>query len=580
MKKIITGLFLITSLFGQAQLSDTNYTNIFSHVSDYRNYNEVYLGNMGLAKFNLFSPFDDNNPSVKYLFPTTSQSNTYTDVFYVLGSGTENYFDLEHHQKLGENLFGRASVFKTNSTGIYRSQSATLSNFEISLAYTPKEKRYNFNIDFKNYKRNNDINGGVADSSFFALLDSNNANVKSTFPILMPPVVTTSPNNLDIKIMDVNFDHTYSLSHTKNDSVGYFQLAQSFGYKRTKQEFYVLLNSGLFSDYNYDTTTTLDSLKLEKLSHTIGIDYCKNNTKLSAGIGQNYYEYVTYSHFEVHLENYIYGSFYTKKNKLEFLSEANFLTSNKQYESFGFDNKLSFIDSNLSIFNAFFATVSLGTNLPELYYNTYLSNHYQWNKVNARNSIIKANLTAHNFDLKASVTLDFETQSNAVYWDTASQIGQTELSVMGITLQKEFRFTNHFFLTSSVRIQDVTASETIEIPNFVTFNKLYFKGKLFKKKLAFDAGINILYYTSFYARAYNPALDQFYVQDKQKVGNYPILDVFAEFYLKNSFSFFATVTHVNSGLLKKEIGKNYLATTNYPRQDRSFKFGLKWRLFD
>jgi hypothetical protein len=580
MKKIITGLFFIVSFYGQSQLIDTNYTNIYSHVSDYRNYNEIYLSNLGQAKFNLFSPFDDNNPSVRNLFPNQSNTRTYTDIFYVLGSGKENYFDLQHHQKLSKNLFGKASLFKTNSLGIYRSQAATLSNFEVSLAFLPNDKRYNFEAEFKNYKRNNDINGGVADSNFFSLLDSSNANVKTTFPIQMQSAVVTTPNSLDLKILNVKYKHTYSLSKSKNDSIGYFQLAQSLGYKRTKQSFFVPINNGFFTDYYIDTNITQDSLKLEKLSHRIGVDYIKNNMRLSAGIGQNYFEYESYSPFEVHFENLIYGSFYTKKDKFELNSEANFIASNGKYESFSFDNKLSYVDSALPIFNAYQANFNLGTNQPELFYDNYVSNHYQWNRVNNRNSIIKANVTGLNLQTHTSVTLDFESQSNSIYWDTASQIDQTAISILGITLQKEFRFSKNFFLSSSVRFQDVFATQTIEVPNFITFNKIYFKGKIFKKQLVFDAGINLLYYSSFYAKAYNPALDKFYVQEKQKVGNYPILDVFAEFYLKNNFSFFVTVTHVNSGLFKKEIGKNYLATTSYPLQDRSFKFGLKWRLFD
>ena len=103
-------LFLVISfpLLVKGQLLDTSYTNIFTQVSEYRNYNEVYLGNMGMAKYNLLNPFDDNNPEVKNLFSVNSSTGTYTDIFYVLGSGTENYFDLEHHQYLAKDLFGEA----------------------------------------------------------------------------------------------------------------------------------------------------------------------------------------------------------------------------------------------------------------------------------------------------------------------------------------------------------------------------------------------------------------------------------------------------------------------------------------
>ena len=60
-----------------------------------------------------------------------------------------------------------------------------------------------------------------------------------------------------------------------------------------------------------------------------------------------------------------------KKDKLEFISEANFLTSDGKYESFGFENKLTYIDSALPVFNAYSANLFIGTNQPELYYDNY-----------------------------------------------------------------------------------------------------------------------------------------------------------------------------------------------------------------
>ncbi|MEN8957016.1 MAG: putative porin, partial [Flavobacteriales bacterium] len=419
-----------------------------------------------------------------------------------------------------------------------------------------------------------------ADSTFFSLLDSANANVKTTFPVQMPSAVITSPNNSELEMLDMSYSHSYNLSKTRNDSLAYFQLAQTFQYKRTKRAFNVLTNTDFFSDFNYDSVTTADSMKLEQLTHQLGVEYHKTNLQLSAGIGQNYYEYLSYSPFEVHWENYLYANLRAHKDNFSFRSDAVFITSENKYESFNVSNTARYVDTGNQIFDVMEANFNFGTNLPELYFDDYVSNHFQWSRTNNRNTIIKADFVGVNTKAKAKVTVNFESQSDAIFWDSDSQIGQTGISVFGVTLEKQFQFGKRFFFSTSLRLQDVVAKQTIEVPNVVSFSKFFFKGKIFRKQLSFDAGINLLYYSSFYSKAYNPALDKFYVQDQQKVGNYPILDVFAEFYLKNSFAFFITLTHANSGLLLDEIGKNYLATTNYPRQDRAFKFGLKWRLFD
>lgn len=580
MKKIVGFIMFLCSFSAYSQQGDTNYTNIYTRVSDYRNYNEVYLSNLGQAKFNLLNPFDDNNPKVKLLFPTQNKTGTYTDIFYTLGSGKENYFNLEHTQQLGENFFGKATLLKTNSLGMYRFQQADLSDFNVNLRYDNKQSRYSFEVNFDNYKRSNEINGGIADSVFFALQDSSNANVKTTYPVRLTNFQGATPNLLDIKVMDLNLSHQLALTKEKNDSIGYFRLAQSLNYNRIKQSYSIVDYSNFYDTSFYDTTQTNDSLRLEQMSHTMGVEFLKNNIVLGVGLGQNYYEYNSYSPFTTHLENFLYADLIYKNSKLMIKSSAQFLTSQGKYESHYFKNSIHYQDDSLPIFQQFKALLNYETDLPELYYNQYLSNHFKWTTINKLNTLIKASFTAKNLVKKVSVGINFESQSRAIYFDTNSQLGQASISLLGFSFEKEFRLTNWLFWSTHLHFQDILTEQAIEVPNFVTYNKIYGRGRIIKKVLAFEAGINVLYYSRFNSRAYNPAIDQFYVQTNQSVGNYPFIDVFTEFYLKNSFAFFITVTHVNSNLLTSLTGNNYLATTQYPSQDRAFKFGFKWRLFD
>jgi hypothetical protein len=575
-------LFLVISfpLLVKGQLLDTSYTNIFTQVSEYRNYYEVYLGNMGMAKYNLLNPFDDNNPEVKNLFPVNSSTGTYTDIFYVLGSGTENYFDLEHHQYLAKDLFGEAKLLKTNSQGIYRFQQADLSDFRIKLNYSPEDKRYNATVIFQNYKRFNEVNAGVPDTSFFALMDSGNANVKTTFPVNIEGIGTSYVNFMQYKALDINYAHNFKLYNPKTDSGKTLKLEQTLSYNRTKRNFTLASATDFFDDIFLDSFQTQDSMQLEQLSHTLGISFEAKDFKINLGFGQNYFEYNSLAPFEVHLENFLYGRLTYAKNKFKLNSQAEFLTSEGKYESHYIKNNFVFEDSSKSIFQKYSGRLNYITDLPELYFNSYSANNFNWNRTNDLNKIVQASFSAENIDHGTKVGVNFESQSNAVYFDTSSQIGQTSISLLSFSLAKEFRLNNWMYFSIQINVQDILSSSAIEVPNFVTNNKLYFRGKLIKKTLSFDAGINVLYYSNFNARAYNPSLDAFFVQENQSVGNYLFIDVFAEFYLRKSFAFFMTVTHVNSNLLTPITGDNYLATTLYPRQDRAFKFGFKWRLFD
>lgn len=577
-------------LFGQE--TDTT-QSIFENSSVYRDYREVYLSNLGQAKYHLLSPFKSNNHDFLKLFPDSSNSPTFTDVFYVSGSGRENYIDVNHTQRLGKALLGKARILKTSSEGIYVGTEAELSNFEIGLKFLPQSKPYSFEVNFKNFKRYSNLNGGISDSTFFSLLDSSNGNLKSTFPNQFNST-SNSSNSLDLRVLDIDFNHVYKFQSKKIDSNSYFQVRQKLAYHRTQRTTNLLNSSDFFTNYFEDSITTNDSLKLERVSHSIQLELVGKNSKLALGFGQNYYEYVSLSPFTVHLENFFFGEFLLKKDSLAFRSYAEFLMSDGGYESFEFNNEIAFQFSKHAIFTSFRGKANVLTDLPELYYNRYSSNHVRWNLTNRRNFITQVTGELENSHKKYGASIHFESQNNAVFFDENAEPIQTKISYLAFAFKKDFEFTKWFYLSSNLHVQDVLTDESIEVPNVMFQNSIYFKGRLIKKVLRFKAGINVLYYSQFTPRNYNAALDEFTIQSATKVGNYPILDVFSEFYIKQNFSFFVSVTHVNSNVftgsnlnsihsnwnLPNDFGKNYLAVSQYPIQDRAFKFGIKWRLFD
>lgn len=593
MKRIVTLLVVLvsTSVFGQVE--DTT-KSIFENSSVYRDYREVYLSNLGQAKYHLLSPFESNNRQFINLFPDSSNSPTFTDIFYVSGSGRENYVEVIHHQQLGKYLKGEANILKTISEGIYVSNEAQLSNFEVGLSYSPEKKNYQFEANFSNYKRFAFLNGGIADSTFFSLLDSSNGNLKSTFPNQFNVGTGSNSNRLDLKVMNINFDHSFRLGNIKSDTNTFLALRQTLLYSRTQRNIELINSSDFFQNYYLDSITTNDSLRLEQVSHRIQLEKISKNSIMAIGLGQNYYEYSSLAPFEVHLENLIFGQFQLKKDSVEFHSYGEFMISDGSYESFEWRNKVTVTNSTSSVFSNFSLEANYFTDLPELYVNRYASNHFVWNKVNKRNSILQVSANATNDTKRYAASLHFENQNNAVFFDENSQPIQAQIAYLNLSLKKEFKFTNWFYLSSNLHVQDLLTDANIEVPNLLLQNSLFFRGRLIKKVLRFKAGVNVLYYSQFTPRNYNPALDEFILQSSQKVGNYPIMDVFAEFYIKRNFSFFALVTHVNSNVftgknlnginpnwnLPSNFGKNYLAISQYPIQDRAFKFGIKWRLFD
>ena len=106
-----------------------------------------------------------------------------------------------------------------------------------------------------------------------------------------------------------------------------------------------------------------------------------------------------------------------------------------------------------------------------------------------------------------------------------------------------------------------------------------------------DLGADARFFTKYYAPDYCPALGQFAVQEDVslasdessedavsrmvKTGNYPIVNVYANFHLKRT-RFFVMMSHVNAGTGKK----NYFLTPHYPLNGRVLRLGISWNFFN
>ena len=99
--------------------------------------------------------------------------------------------------------------------------------------------------------------------------------------------------------------------------------------------------------------------------------------------------------------------------------------------------------------------------------------------------------------------------------------------------------------------------------------------KLFKV-LTIQLGVDVRYHTAYYANAYMPALGQYHLQNKLLIGNYPQMNIYANFHLK-TMRFFVQYYHWNKGLFG---GNNYFAAPGYPINPATFQFGLSWNFWN
>ena len=126
--------------------------------------------------------------------------------------------------------------------------------------------------------------------------------------------------------------------------------------------------------------------------------------------------------------------------------------------------------------------------------------------------------------------------------------------------------------------QHSSKESVLPVPDFNVYTNLYIKFKVVKV-LNIDLGADMRYFTSYETPDYSPYMGQYTVQgngeNNVKIGNYPIVNVYANVHIKHT-RFFVMMSHINAG----QGDKNYFFAPHYPMNERVFRIGVSWNFFN
>ncbi|MFT0714520.1 putative porin [Flagellimonas lutimaris] len=143
-----------------------------------------------------------------------------------------------------------------------------------------------------------------------------------------------------------------------------------------------------------------------------------------------------------------------------------------------------------------------------------------------------------------------------------------------VKYEKELRYRK-WALMNTVMYQEVTQdNQVLNLPQMVTRNTLYFSSDVFKKAMFIQTGVTFKYFTSYNMNAYNPLLGEFYIQNNEELGGYPLLDLFINAKVRQT-RIYLKAEHLNSLFSEP----NYYSAPNYPYRDFVIRFGLVWNFF-
>lgn len=206
----------------------------------------------------------------------------------------------------------------------------------------------------------------------------------------------------------------------------------------------------------------------------------------------------------------------------------------------------------------------------------YESNHFVWNSDFAK--VFKTYVGGRFAIPNKQFWLDVGVQniSNYIYFDSIALPIQYSgsIQIVSAKLIKNFRF-GRFGLDNTIIYQENFNNDYIlPLPKISLYHNLFYSDRWFKV-LSAQLGTYVRYHSAYYAPAYMPATGQFYSQKTTKVGNYPVISLYANFHLKRT-RFFFEYFHLNQ-LFMKGV---YYSMPNYPINPATLRMGLTWNFYD
>ncbi len=202
----------------------------------------------------------------------------------------------------------------------------------------------------------------------------------------------------------------------------------------------------------------------------------------------------------------------------------------------------------------------------------YFSNHFKWDNEKAFKSEQRNRVEGKLSYPRSlsSVRFCFEHINNYHYFDSTFMPKEynKQMDVFGLELRQGVRAGKWLQWDNAVLVQYTTHKEILPLPQVSIESDLSLHFRI-AKTLSVQAGVAAYYHTRYYTPTYQPATQQFALQERYKCGNYPLLNGYVNCNLKR-IKFFLTAHN----MLENFINNDMFLMPFYPVQTRRIEYGL------
>ncbi len=491
------------------------------------------------------------------------------------------------------------------SLGKYQHILSRSGNFRFTTNYLSKNKRYNLRLHYTSQNILNQENGGLAVREQFT--EENGFGDGDDF---------RDRSRVDVNYEDAqNFllgkryflDHEYAFLRKKDSLKNYsLSLGHRYSYETKLYRFEQAQSNELFGDA-FQATKLHDISRLKTMFNQGRLKF---NSKITGDVtlkGSAYnYNYFFNSIVVIEedetIKNRLKDNEYAvgaewKKNIGGFTIQAD-VNSNI---SSNFKNTTikAFAKYNITPDDLVKVSVSSITKMPNFNFLLYQSDYipYNWQNIDTDDGGFKEEETQSiQFEFKSEKWLNLKASysklNNFSYFGLYEPIADTsvdedpilqirpfqennEIKYLKVKADKDFKLLWNFSFNTTVMYQKVDQqNKVLNVPDIVTRNTLYYSNHLFKRAMYLQTGITLKYFTKYHSNAYSPLLGEFYIQNEEEIGEFPMLDFFINAKVRQT-RIYLKAEHFNSSF----TGFDFYSAPNYPYRDFVIRFGLVWNFF-
>lgn len=503
--------------------------------------------------------------------------------------------------------------------GYYDSQSASYMNASAWASYIAD--KYNLHFYYQHNFMKTAENGGIEDESYITNPEGMARSYKSSD---IPTLLSNTWNRQEHDIVFLN--HHYNMGFYREEDIDSVTTKQVFVpvskvFHTMKLQNMMRNNRAYSETANYHSYTylpgdsTQDYTKHLSVKNLLGLSLCEGFNKWAV-FGLNAYVGYEFRRFQLP-DSTLHGGYYTNTTGIidkQYENEHNILVGGQIIRTQGtavhyhLDGEFVLAGEDVGAFDVKghaevniplwgdTAQVALNAALqnvaPNYYFRHYHSKHAWWDNdfdkemrqriegvisiphTHTRLSVDVENIKNFTYFQDNGILLNASSESPVLSHNVAPMQCGDNIQVVSANLRQDFQLGGLHW-ENDVTYQTCSHSDVLPLPKVSLYTNLYLRFKI-AKVLKTELGADMKYFTEYEAPDYSPVIGMFMNQNTQKkvkIGNYPIISVYANFDLKRT-RFYVMYHHAN------QSDGRYFWAPGYPINPKSIRFGLSWNFYD